>query len=51
MPGSATATADTAVKRGRTNKARLRNFIVNGIYDVGFGTVLFWILNLFLSLI
>lgn len=40
MPGSATATADTAVKRGRTNKARLMNFIVNGIYGIGCGGVL-----------
>jgi hypothetical protein len=36
LPGSATATADTAVRNGRTKKARLMSFIVNGRYDIRF---------------
>jgi hypothetical protein len=40
LPGSATATADTAVKNGRMKKAILISFIVNGRYDIRFETAL-----------
>lgn len=41
LPGSATATADTAVMKGRTKKARLMSFIVNRRYDIRFTIALF----------
>ena len=41
VPGSATATADTAVKKGRTKKASLMSFMVNGRHGIRFGSTLF----------